>query len=191
MASPNPSATGDNELFGVACTGSTACIAVGRSNASTLIESWNGHVWSIVPSRNPSPSRGSLLLGVACTAPTTCTAVGFATPSNDQTLIETSPVVVHTPNIFSVALKSCTTIHIGYNYFPVGTVVNWYVNQTGTGRLQSGSITTVAPTGKTYHFLNLTTTLTLHSGLHTHVYLNWTMNGVTTRIVLIRGPACS
>ena len=86
----------------------------------------------------------------------------------------------HAPNIFELDVKRCHTVYIGYNYFPVGTVVNWYVNQTGRGRLQSGSITTVAPTGKTYHFLNLTTTLTLHSGLHTHVYFNWTIKGVTT-----------
>jgi hypothetical protein len=97
----------------------------------------------------------------------------------------------HAPSIFELDVRYCRTIHVGYNYFPVGTVVNWYVNQTGRGRLQSGSITTVAPTGKTYHFLNLTTTLTLYSGLHTHVYLHWTIKGVTTRIAVTRGPACS
>jgi hypothetical protein len=97
----------------------------------------------------------------------------------------------HTPSIFELDVKRCHTVYIGYNYFPVGTVIHWHVNQTGTGTLQSGSITTVGPTGKTYHFLNLTTTLTLHAGLHTHVYFTWVIKGVLTKFVSTRGPACS
>lgn len=98
---------------------------------------------------------------------------------------------MHTPNIFEVDVKGCMTIHIGYNYFPVGTVINWHVNQTGRGTLGSGSTTTVAPTGKTMHFVDLTHTLPLLSGLHTHIYFNWTIGGQTTKYVVTRGPACS
>ncbi|MDQ1434710.1 MAG: hypothetical protein QOF59_1526 [Actinomycetota bacterium] len=94
------------------------------------------------------------------------------------------------PNIFEVDVKRCSTIHIGYNYFPVGTVIHWHVNQTGTGTIASGSTTTVAPTGKTMHFVDLTHSLTLKSGLHTHIYFNWGINGQTTRYVVTRGPSC-
>ncbi|MCU1464513.1 MAG: hypothetical protein JWM72_441 [Actinomycetia bacterium] len=97
----------------------------------------------------------------------------------------------HPPNIFEVDVKGCKTIHIGYNYFPVGTVINWRANQTGRGTLGSGSTTTVAPTGKTMHFVDLTHTLPLLSGLHTHIYFNWTIGGQTTKYVVTRGPACS
>ena len=43
----------------------------------------------------------------------------------------------HNPNIFEVDVKGCSTIHIGYNYFPVGTVINWHVNQ-GAGTIALG-----------------------------------------------------
>ncbi|MDQ1385913.1 MAG: hypothetical protein QOG65_3292 [Actinomycetota bacterium] len=97
----------------------------------------------------------------------------------------------HAPNIFELDVKRCTTIHIGYNYFPVGTVIHWRVNQTGRGTLATGSYTTVAPTGKTMHFADLTRSLSLKSGLHTHIYFRWTISGVITKYVLTRGPACS
>ncbi len=146
VPSPNPSPTGDNELFGVACSNSTTCTAVGRSNALTLIEAWNGSAWAIVPSPNPSPSGGSSLTAVACTGPTTCAAAGYYfTGSNNQTLIEASAgTIFHSPTIFAVTLKSCINLHVGYNYFPAGIVVAWRVNQTVTGTLASGSFTTVA-----------------------------------------------
>jgi len=94
------------------------------------------------------------------------------------------------PNIFEVDVKGCATIHIGYNYFPVGTVIHWHVNQTGTGTIGKGDITTVAPKGKTMHFVDLTHSLTLMAGPHTHIYFNWGINGVTTRYNVTRGPAC-
>ena len=58
--------------------------------SQTLIESWNGSVWSIVPSPNTSPTEVNVLLGVSCSSASACTAMGFYNPSNgfDQTLIE-------------------------------------------------------------------------------------------------------
>lgn len=70
----------------------TVCTAVGESfNGSdfqTLIETWNGSGWSIVPS--PEEGSGtSQLTGISCASSTTCVAVGFYTKSNlDQTLAE-------------------------------------------------------------------------------------------------------
>jgi hypothetical protein len=80
--SPNPRSYGVN-LYGVSCVSATACTAVGwYSNGSniprTLIESWNGTAWSLVPSRDVGPpSSSNYLYGVSCTSPTACFAVGW------------------------------------------------------------------------------------------------------------------
>ena len=69
---PNTSQTQDNELNVVSCSGPSACVAVGVSSTpepnppfrtayQTLIESWNGSAWSIVPSPNTSPTQDNLL----------------------------------------------------------------------------------------------------------------------------------
>ena len=79
----------------MSCSGPSACIAVGlydtpepypqiRTAYQTLIESWNGSAWSIVPS--PNASQINLLLGVSCSSSSTCTAVGYY--GSSQTLIE-------------------------------------------------------------------------------------------------------
>ncbi|HSH39568.1 MAG TPA: hypothetical protein VK993_12355 [Chthoniobacterales bacterium] len=80
VPSPNTSPTRSNQLFGVACTSSTDCWAVGISSdgtpAQTLIMRWNGSVWSVVTSPNKG-TRGNILREVTCTSSTDCWAVGF------------------------------------------------------------------------------------------------------------------
>jgi hypothetical protein len=71
--SPNPFPNGGSGgnttavLYGVSCVSSTSCTAVGqiqsRPGYKTLIESWNGTAWSIVPSPNPNASITSNLNG--------------------------------------------------------------------------------------------------------------------------------
>jgi Ser-Thr-rich glycosyl-phosphatidyl-inositol-anchored membrane family len=93
--SPNQSTTDNNALNRVACTSSTSCVAVGfyfdgSSNTNqTLVESWNGTVWSITPSPN-QPSSNNDLTAVSCTSATACTAVGVSVDGSSiaQTLIE-------------------------------------------------------------------------------------------------------
>ena len=74
-----------------------SCEAVGAYNSAglgvsqTLVESWNGTSWSIVPSPNNGTSNNDLL-GVSCGSTGSCQAVGlyFNTSLGDyQTLIET------------------------------------------------------------------------------------------------------
>ncbi len=79
VSSPN-SGTGGNGLVGVACASSNSCTAVGNyANSSgtsqTLIESWNGSGWSIVPSPNIG-THVNYLDAVACISSSSCTAVG-------------------------------------------------------------------------------------------------------------------
>ena len=100
---PSPSAgtgTAENTLRSVSCVwrhhSSTAvsCMAVGHFTAGsgafdTLVESWNGKTWSVVPSPNVS-FNNSELSGVSCVSPATCVAVGdyFGAAGIDHTLIE-------------------------------------------------------------------------------------------------------
>jgi hypothetical protein len=66
-------------LNGVSCVSATDCTAVGsvRNAPETLVESWNGTAWSVVPSPNPGPGD-NILYGVSCLSATDCTAVGVS-----------------------------------------------------------------------------------------------------------------
>jgi hypothetical protein len=99
---------GNNYLYGVSCTTSTSCVAVGNdvndSDVSqTLIESWDGSSWSIVSSPNQGSGNNSLS-NVFCLATNACTAVGAYVNGSgaQQTLIEswdgTSWSIVSSPN---------------------------------------------------------------------------------------------
>jgi len=82
---PNPAKVQFASLGGVACTGPSACFAVGGSDRGSLVERWNGTRWRIQPA--PTPPGGGLLNGVACPAPAACTAVGFAFTSSGGMLL--------------------------------------------------------------------------------------------------------
>ena len=102
-------------------------------------------------------------------------ATSFAVDALGLVGVTPPPPPSHGPHIFELDVKRFSTVYIGSQLLsPVGTVVRWYVNQTGTGPAAvdwSIAADQLLP-GKAYHFLNLTTTLTLHAGLHTHVYFN-------------------
>ncbi len=82
LPSPPPGSEDINLLTGVSCPSSTLCFAVGSyTNAenveSSLIESWNGEAWTIVPSpAPPSSSTGALLQAVSCASASDCWAAG-------------------------------------------------------------------------------------------------------------------
>ena len=85
----------DNTLKSVSCPTTTFCDAVGfediASGASeTLVETFNGSVWSIVPSPD-SGTLGNSLNSVWCGSSSSCVAVGSYTPSTggEATLVET------------------------------------------------------------------------------------------------------
>jgi hypothetical protein len=114
------SAAPDQGFNSVACTSPTSCIAVGSytvgvNTIQTLVESWNGSTWSVVPSPNTSTMLDNFFNGVACSTPTSCVAVGqFGSPIS-QTLTEwwngVSWAIVASPNTsptFSNVLNSVT-----------------------------------------------------------------------------------
>ena len=86
VPSPNPPLAQNSLLNAVSCTSPSACTTVGLSIFPptqtlqtldhTLIESWNGSTWSVVPSPNVSSTENDRLVGVSCSSPTACVAVG-------------------------------------------------------------------------------------------------------------------
>jgi hypothetical protein len=132
---PSPDqGTTNNVLNGVSCVSASSCTAVGYSvNAGdldqTLVESWNGTAWSMVP----SPSGGALD-GVFCLSASSCTAVGHGyNRFTEQTLVEswngTAWSIVPSPD------KTLTT-HNGLNGVSClsassCTAAGYYVNAVG------------------------------------------------------------
>jgi hypothetical protein len=86
---PDPAGISNSALFGVSCTSSSACTAVGEAGAGTLVEVWNGSAWTIQATPTPSGSGSTIFFGVSCPSATSCTAVGLSTRDGDaQTLAE-------------------------------------------------------------------------------------------------------
>jgi hypothetical protein len=131
--SPNQGA-GDNSLLDISCVSASVCNAVGyyanaQDTDQTLIESWNGTTWSVVP----SPNKGSdqdFLLGVSCTSADSCTAAGSYVNASgvEQTLIESwdgsSWVTVTSPNRGASHNRLYDVSCLGTDCTAVGDYVN-------------------------------------------------------------------
>jgi hypothetical protein len=93
--SPDTSTSEHNLIFGVSCTSSTSCAAVGYyyngSVDQALIETLSGGSWSITTSPDTSTSEYNQFNSVSCTSSTSCLAVGNYVNGSGypQTLIET------------------------------------------------------------------------------------------------------
>jgi hypothetical protein len=93
--SPNSSAGHWNLLQGVSCASATSCVAVGyvadagQSFADSLVERWNGTVWTVVASANRASSTETILVGVSCPTITSCFAVGLSRPTTRSGRITT------------------------------------------------------------------------------------------------------
>jgi len=68
----------DNFLYSVSCVSIDSCVAAGWRGTlhftATLIESWNGATWSVVPS--PNDTTNDAFEAVSCVSSTFCMAVG-------------------------------------------------------------------------------------------------------------------
>jgi hypothetical protein len=60
---------GANNLFGISCTASNACMAVG---SGPEVERWNGSSWSVLS----DPANAATLSGVSCLSASECTVAG-------------------------------------------------------------------------------------------------------------------
>ena len=81
VPSMNTSLFRSNHLRGVSCATSTFCVAVGYFDNGfadqTLIEQYNGRVWTQVASPDTSQLQSNVLRDVSCASPAYCVAVGF------------------------------------------------------------------------------------------------------------------
>jgi hypothetical protein len=90
-------------LDGVSCVSARDCTAVGSffslrhdhvTPTKTLVESWNGTAWTIVPSPSKAGTSINALFGVSCPSTATCTAVGnYGGNASRKTLIELGTAV--------------------------------------------------------------------------------------------------
>jgi hypothetical protein len=122
-----------NDLYGVSCTSSTSCVAVGvymvGTDYQTLIEAWNGTSWALVSSPDEGVSD-NYLYGVSCTSSTSCVAAGYdLSASVGQTLIEMPPPPVvsavspdtgfttggNTVTVTGSGFTGATTVDVGAN----------------------------------------------------------------------------
>ena len=144
---PTAGATGPSDgLNHVSCSSTTACMATGFHFApgvsepqETLVESWNGSAWSVVPSPSPSATRNNLQ-NVSCSSPTACLAVGWydipvGDPDTPRTLVESwngsTWTIVPSPNLDAL----------------VEPVVSMASTPTGDGYWLADSAGDVAPHG--------------------------------------------
>ena len=120
VPSVNTSNAQPQSLYGVSCTSVTFCVAVGSVQTVpgptvTLIEQWNGTVWSLVASPSAPGSGLSELNAVSCLSPTSCTAVGdYFNGSASQTLAEswngTTWSIVTSPNPSTLVTNVLTSV---------------------------------------------------------------------------------
>lgn len=71
-------------LFGVSCTSSSQCMAVGSrvttgTRTDTLAQAWSGGRWHVLTTPNPKAARTSYLDEVSCRSASWCMAVGSST----------------------------------------------------------------------------------------------------------------
>ena len=91
--SPNTAPDVNNQLQSVDCSSPISCTAVGFTSQpaphpETLVETFSGSTWSLVPSPNTSPDEDNTLYTVTCATPENCVAVGSWQAAGDpqQTL---------------------------------------------------------------------------------------------------------
>ena len=150
VTSPNP-AGGPGFFEDVSCSGTT-CFAVGEfirdttHRAQTLVERWNGIVWSVVASPNPPGVNDSSLRSVSCPTRTRCVAVGTTQldtdPTTQKTLIErwngTSWSIIASPNVAGAEFIQLTGVSCSV---PSDcTAVGSSVAHTNNGTLTSSSL---------------------------------------------------
>lgn len=90
-----------NELHAITALSANDIWAAGGGNAGAsapgmqaLLEHWDGHAWSIVPSANPDPN-GNALTGLAAVSPHDIWAVGGNLSYNSQESAVVEPIIEH------------------------------------------------------------------------------------------------
>jgi len=112
---PGVSGTKYAELGGVSCASATSCFAVGYdspapSQASALVESWNGSKWVI----SSSPKGMGVLTSIWCSSSSSCVTVGigdFGAVSRGSTWTTATLPVPANPVETAMRAVSCSAIN--------------------------------------------------------------------------------
>jgi ligand-binding SRPBCC domain-containing protein len=115
ISSPNIGTMRSNYLYGVTCTSTAQCWAVGNNqDVGAFIEQWNGSAWSVATSPSIGFGANSQLNGVSCASGLDCWAVGYYLPTSgpSQTLSEhwdgTSWSIINTGSLRAQVLQGVT-----------------------------------------------------------------------------------
>jgi hypothetical protein len=81
---PQPGAAlAGSALFGVSCSSTSFCLAVGQTGNGAVAEIWNGSGWSLQHMASAA-RHGTVPLAVSCLSASSCTAVGWYNANNGQ-----------------------------------------------------------------------------------------------------------
>jgi hypothetical protein len=97
-----------------------------------------------------------------------------------------APVPAGASSIFQIEFRHCNTLHVGYKYFPVGTVMRWSVSQHARG-LGTGRFVTAPGPGMHFYDVKLPTPLDPHP--KASVTFVAVLNGKEFRMTAGRAPA--
>jgi hypothetical protein len=93
--------------------------------------------------------------------------------------------------IVAVSFQNCTSLHVAYDRFTNGTVVQWTVSSNGYGQVASGNFTAVGggnAGSKTLHFVTQPLgTMLKPEPVQSHVHFSWANGG---SYVATRDPGC-
>jgi uncharacterized repeat protein (TIGR01451 family) len=196
---PNPIQVGQAELCHIVVTN----MSTGTTPPPLIVDSISD---TLTGDHTGAAGCGSLAVSASCSIDTTRTVlVTDPTPLSNTVTVHYHPegftnditssasasvtIVRLPPTIFQVELRSCIYLHVGYNYFPAGTVVHWNVAQNKTV-VAHGQFTTLGG-GKDYHFLTQPLGVALQPFPDGHVHFHWTINGVNFLYTAIRKPCTS
>ena len=206
VPSPDPAGTSGAALSSVSCTGPSDCTAVGYwtndtttpyNTVETLVETWDGTSWQIVPSPNPTGSTLSQLLSVSCLSPSQCIAVGSGQEVSGaqqlaQTLVETwdgtswQIVPSPSPSLTQSGLNSLSCLSgsscmaVGYWYNPSTVELPLAEKWDGTSW---SVLTTPLPSGATQGAFNSVSCISLTFCLAG----GWQANGTSLNVTLSLG----
>jgi hypothetical protein len=114
----------DHWLYGVSCTSTSACMAVGAVGSSSngdafaaLAERWNGSSWSIQSIPSPAGAVDTWLYGLSCVSSTSCTAVGTTDGGpvaehwdGSSWSIQSTPDGGHLVDVSCTSATACTAV---------------------------------------------------------------------------------
>jgi IPT/TIG domain len=211
---PSPAGATASVLYGVSCTSSTACIAVGSYTNSSgvevaLAEIWNGSEWALQSAPDPTGATLTRLQGLSCTSSTACTAVGLYHNSSgvEVTLAETwngtTWSIQSTPNptgakasaLMSVSCTSSNACTAAQDYLNSSNVIVPLVERwNGTAWAEQAAVTPTGATNTKIHRVSCTSSTACSAvGVYTNssgveVTLAETWNGTTWSIQSTPNP---